>query len=936
MELLWQGYLAKAGNSNNTWKKRFFRILVPAVNSSLQPRIEYFEDVPKPGKQTTPRGELAVTDITGVCLLMSSPAVPAALEPFVDKSEFVIAGPSKLFLLARGVMWRLGLVADDPGGVDFLPQLERASTRLPRITVRLSGWMQAQGTISWNRRFALLLSSGDLLLFRDASLDHLRRRLTLGEAHGIKPVHPLAPSGSASERRVVRVLEASDEGTELVPGVDGHELVGVCIRHPGIQERQGYVMSVEAVPAEDAFQHYARFRRWVMLLQLAASDARLASSGLSVATLSQTPPPITQYTRTSIESNDAQKQLRVIAESGRARSIVLAAHLASAGFPAELRGALWAACSGAPFLRSTSAPYASLVDRAALAEDRVLGALHRLDYRLTASRGLRLMTRAALAEQGEETAFWTVVALVLGDEPGSALLPGFFYRGGYALYVEACVVLDILGLALPDVVAHMSAYDWLETARKRLLQWLGAAGCEPARYPARVWDAMSVLGRDALVRGCVALIAARKASLLQAYSREDAERELDAALGTDVGDVADEAFSSARATEAAGQARRAQWALLVEAMASHLALARAWTHIAASAQALCEDAVRDANAHQLPRVHAGAVALSRACAVLRGESYEVQAALQREMARAGPFAQFVDPRTATRAQEGRPKVQPPAPSSTMTASTATTTAGNDEAELEALDAPSGAGEALLGALRQLGWVACAEAWTAWTALTRCVWARLRFAFWGAAPATAEQQPESMAAVAAAAAAAAAAGREGDAPDDEEDEQGAFTRLTRGLGRWQRRLLLRAHDDGGGGSDKALSRQSSASALSPAMSPHASGLAVHETMDAARLMAKYRGGALGLVDAMGPPARVALIRYALECDAEAGRLVSVLHCALNLARACDQLAGRVEQTVAGAPRKLDVPLLRGVFPVELGGGAALSSAIDELVERVAAY
>jgi hypothetical protein len=82
----------------------------------------------------------------------------------------------------------------------------------------------------------LLLSSGDLLLFRDATLEHLRRHITLGEAHDIRPVHPLAPAGSASERRVVRVLEASDHGTELVPGV---ELVGVCVRHPAIQERQG-------------------------------------------------------------------------------------------------------------------------------------------------------------------------------------------------------------------------------------------------------------------------------------------------------------------------------------------------------------------------------------------------------------------------------------------------------------------------------------------------------------------------------------------------------------------------------------------------------------------------------------------------------------------------------------------------------------------------
>jgi hypothetical protein len=85
----------------------------------------------------------------------------------------------------------------------------------------------------------LLLSSGDLLLFRDATLEHLRRHITLGEAHDIRPVHPLAPAGSASERRVVRVLEASDHGTELVPGVDGTELVGVCVRHPAIQERQG-------------------------------------------------------------------------------------------------------------------------------------------------------------------------------------------------------------------------------------------------------------------------------------------------------------------------------------------------------------------------------------------------------------------------------------------------------------------------------------------------------------------------------------------------------------------------------------------------------------------------------------------------------------------------------------------------------------------------
>jgi hypothetical protein len=145
MDILWQGHLLKAGNDNNRWKRRFYRLLVPSVTSSAKPRLEYYEEAPRPNKAQTPRGDLVVTDISGVLLLFpKNQPVPAQLEPFVDKSEHAHQGPPKMLVFSRSKCWRLGF-CDDPAGIDFLPALERASTRLPRVQVRLSGWMKAQG-----------------------------------------------------------------------------------------------------------------------------------------------------------------------------------------------------------------------------------------------------------------------------------------------------------------------------------------------------------------------------------------------------------------------------------------------------------------------------------------------------------------------------------------------------------------------------------------------------------------------------------------------------------------------------------------------------------------------------------------------------------------------------------------------------------------------
>jgi len=107
--------------------------------------------------------------------------------------------------------------------------------------------------------------------------------------------------------------------------------------------------------------------------------------------------------------------------------MVLAAHFASAGFPPELRGPLWAACSGASYLRSTSPTYFSLLasqqsdPSMAFPTDRLVKALVKLDSRLIADDNLKKICSAMLLELGEELAFWTVAALVVGDEPGLSL-----------------------------------------------------------------------------------------------------------------------------------------------------------------------------------------------------------------------------------------------------------------------------------------------------------------------------------------------------------------------------------------------------------------------------------------------------------------------------------------------------------------------------------
>ena len=117
----------------------------------------------------------------------------------------------------------------------------------------------------------------------------------------------------------------------------------------------------------------------------------------------------------------------------------------------------------------------------------------------------------------------------------------------------------------------------------------------------------------------------------------------------DVADIADEAFSSlgvlTRATEAAGQARRAQWALLLEAMKSNVELLRAWMGITLEAATAVRIVVEEeCNRLKLDMIHAGCLNVARMASELREVAEEGEKALEAQISRADAFAQFSDPR----------------------------------------------------------------------------------------------------------------------------------------------------------------------------------------------------------------------------------------------------------------------------------------------------
>jgi len=104
--------------------------------------------------------------------------------------------------------------------------------------------------------------------------------------------------------------------------------------------------------------------------------------------------------------------------------------------------------------------------------------------------------------------------------------------------------------------------------------------------------------------------------------------------------------------------------------------------------------------------------------------------------------------------------------------------------------------------------------------------------------------------------------------------------------------------------------------------------------AERLLAKYRGGMLGLVEVMGNSCETALLRNAVMNDAEIMRELDIVDVASQLAKSCEQVAKKIEACIIDAPRKVDLPLLRGIFPLKsLQHVLELSVCIEEIAERM---
>lgn len=543
-EVFFSGYFNKAGDDNNRWKRRYFQLILhlPAVTSSnpSRARLQYFENDKDALKGKPSRGELSIQDIMGIAVFGKSGAMYAAgsADAAIQScqaltAEHVQDGPVKLILWGRDRMWRLAETSLESNVTgDLIRALDRIRL-IPRVAVRAASWMRTQGTLSWNRRFALLLSCGDLLLFLDASLEQLRRRLDLARALDIKPLQPLVPAESAAEKRILKYLaltaSASTNPWEAEIAADGYEFVGIRIRHPDIPEKNGYVMCVEGLPGEDTDSHYARFRKWIVQLQLSAAEARLsgfasretlsASGSDGGAVKSESNQDLLE--RKLLQIVNTSQQLSASRESSLSVALPYLSRLHA--FPDLWRSSLWYLLSGgANMKRNMNVAYSSLPPRddpiVRNARDRIRSALLKFDPNVY---GFDTIISFLLNFGGEECVFWTLASLITisSCSPVNPLIPSLqgHYHDDHTCYLESKVVLDILGLTNPAMVAHITAYDLSQIILESCTHFMRNC-CLP-----QIWDGISVWGGDALPFAAVSLLAEKKA-ILECYSADEISR----------------------------------------------------------------------------------------------------------------------------------------------------------------------------------------------------------------------------------------------------------------------------------------------------------------------------------------------------------------------------------------------------------------------------
>jgi len=319
--IFWTGWLLFAGEDAHKWQSRFFRVrdnklelldvgggdsskqglhfhvlsgqgvqnLVlsqfPGVEEEVELQPRALEDIEQGGDglgkakaqekdkevakevQEAPRGAVNLDDAMGFFVFgkkENGGLIEHNICVSTWKHEPFHTGPVKFLLVGRPgkPLWRMAL--EEGSQCDLNKLFLTIERSLMRGNVFLAGWISTPGTINWNRRYALLLSTGHLLLFKDPSLDNLRREFWLGDSECVvAPLHPSPKAGSDEEKEVVDGLKKSYQSAKS----SFIDTVTLRVNHPSISDKKGYLICIERLDMnEGATSHYNRFKEWSRVL----------------------------------------------------------------------------------------------------------------------------------------------------------------------------------------------------------------------------------------------------------------------------------------------------------------------------------------------------------------------------------------------------------------------------------------------------------------------------------------------------------------------------------------------------------------------------------------------------------------------------------------------------------------------------------------------
>ena len=120
---------------------------------------------------------------------------------------------------------------------------------VPRGIVRASGWLYTAGKLNWNRRYSLVVSTGNLLVFRDPSLEELRRNIPLGVSTEIEA----ATDGEEEEEELIARVKS---GVRF-------EVLRIRLTSPHVPEKKGYAFCVDASKDEGPEEVLRLHKQWL-------------------------------------------------------------------------------------------------------------------------------------------------------------------------------------------------------------------------------------------------------------------------------------------------------------------------------------------------------------------------------------------------------------------------------------------------------------------------------------------------------------------------------------------------------------------------------------------------------------------------------------------------------------------------------------------------